>query len=257
MVRIKRYLSAAISIVLVITLLGGNFAYANELDQQQLECNDKEECLKAINSIEAELKSEGTTVEKELLSFYTNLEIDRQALKINSTNSYDPVLINGSNDIIESIEVIHNTDNIRSTSLEIYYLGLAGTIIAWFNSKGYKLSAELLDHAANNSTLNSYYYPTYGSRVKSSSVYWNKKNSSGSSGDGVFPNTGSTKEKDLYYAIHKFNWYRHAGQFIISDLYDFANDKAYWKTISGVAVHLMYNAQNLGVLTPYYTRIYS
>ena len=40
-------------------------------------------------------------------------------------------------------------------------------------------------------------------------------------------------------------------------LYNFANDKAYWKTISGVAVHLMYNAQNLGVLTPYYTRIYS
>ncbi len=199
-------------------------SYANESDQQQVERNEKEECLKAINNIEEELDSKGTSVEKELLSFYTNLEIDRQDLILNSLNSSEPVLVNGSNDIIESIEIIHNTDNLKSTSLEIYYLGLAGTIIAWFNSKGYKLSAELLDHAANNSTLNSYYYPTYGSRVKSSSVYWNKKNSSGSSGTGTFTNTGSTKEKDLYYAIHKFNWYKHAGQFIISDRYDFSNE---------------------------------
>lgn len=250
-----------ISIIICITLLFStlSIAFADDGTEQIYSYNDKkEECLQAINVIETELALEGTSIEKEVQLFYNVLENDRimQGLDF-SEDCLDHT--DDTNRILESVEKLANTKDLNSlTTLEEYYLGLAGAIIAWFNSKGYLLSAELLDHAFNNNTIYSYYYPTYGSRVTYSSVYWDiKNNASGTSGSGTFPYTGSTYEKDLYYAIHNFNWYRQTGQFIISDLYDFAQDKNYWGSIAGVAVNLMYEAQSYGYLKPYYVRIYS
>ena len=41
----------------------------------------------------------------------------------------------------------------------------------------------------------------------------------------------------------------------IFDLYDFAVDKAYWGTIAGYAVAIMYSAQQYGTIKPFYVYI--
>ncbi|MCR4709844.1 MAG: hypothetical protein K5653_06300, partial [Clostridiales bacterium] len=83
--------------------------------------------------------------------------------------------------------------------MEQYHIGAVGAVIAWFNSKGYKLSAELLDNALVNKTLNSWYYPYYGNRVDSSSVFISiKNNMTDSSGSGIFLKDGSVNGNDLY-----------------------------------------------------------
>ena len=115
----------------------------------------------------------------------------------------------------------------------------------------------LLSHAFCNTVINSIYYPSYGSIVESSSVFWQCRNNYNVSySTGEFPNSGSTQERDLYYAIHLFSWYRLSNSYIrIVDGYDFAYDKNYWGTIQGYAVAVMYSAQQLGVINPFYVYI--
>ena len=74
-------------------------------------------------------------------------------------------------------------------------------------------------------------------------------------GKGEFKNVGTTTEQDLYYAIHEFYWFRLSNSYIrISDRYDFETDGYDW-SIQGIAVGAMTVAQNVGVLTPFYTII--
>ena len=253
--RIKRIL--AICMLLLACFSTCSFADCKTPVNSQ-EKSTKLKCLEVIAAIEEELEAMGTTVEDELLDFYTNLEKDQVWLNGQQSVQTMKSPLEKTEYIVSEIYKIKNTkEPVRTTALESYYIGLTGTIIAWFNVKGYILSAELLNHALNNTTINSFYYPTYGSRVGNSSTYWNlRNNATGQSGSGEFANFGSSAEKDLYYAIHSFTWYRHAGQFIVRDVYDFASDYSNWGSISGIAVNLMYEAQQYGVLKPYILLIY-
>lgn len=74
-------------------------------------------------------------------------------------------------------------------------------------------------------------------------------------GDAKFPNEGNVLEKDLYYAIHKFNYTFNPSTriFSLSDRYDFAYGD--YSGIAGAAIDTMYLAQLNGVLVPFYTTI--
>lgn len=130
----------------------------------------------------------------------------------------------------------------------------AALIIAYFKNKGYNLSAELLTYATVNKSKNNTYYPTNGSKIRSSDFFNNLVSTKNHSGSSSF--TGSNSNMDLYYAIHRFNYTYTASNklLVISDYYDFAYEDNYGG-LAGVAVRAMYNAQYYGAIVPYNVRI--
>lgn len=122
---------------------------------------------------------------------------------------------------------------------------------------GYNLSAELLTHASINSVVDSVYSPVYGSRVIASQISYNIASGLSMSGGADFPNSGSSHEKDLYYAIHSFDYTKSGanGKTVnIKDRYDFEDSKDYTGLVDFV-VHKMFEAQQLGVIKPFQVRI--
>lgn len=129
-------------------------------------------------------------------------------------------------------------------------------VIAAFNLLGYDLAAELLTHALDNEILDSFYKPVLGTDVLCSSVFNAIRDGSSNAGSNSFPNSGSTDEKDLYYAIHSF-YYRKSTSgrvVIIQDRYDYQQG-AMGGGLVGDLVNAMYEAQEEGILIPYYTYI--
>lgn len=132
------------------------------------------------------------------------------------------------------------------------------TVVAYFNSQGYYLSAELLTHARNNTTINSNYTPSYGYLCNGSPLLAQIWKDSTTSGSGVFPKSGTaTALLDLYYAIHAFNYTKTISlsnsSLNVSDRYDYASGD--YTGVAGVAVNTMYQAQQAGILVPYYVKI--
>lgn len=89
---------------------------------------------------------------------------------------------------------------------------------------GYVFTAELLSHALENSDQDSVYTPVYGSFVLSSPVFHNIADGSSVVGGSLFQNSGSDREKDLYYAIHQFSYTKPnaiSKNVTIKDVFDF------------------------------------
>lgn len=129
-------------------------------------------------------------------------------------------------------------------------------VIGYFSAEGYKLAAELLTHMNKNKSLDSTYTPTYGYLVKSSEVFQAIANGSKTAGSAGFENNGTTVDKDLYYAIHLFNYTKPSPDsktVQISDRYDYASGN--YSGVAGVAINTMKAAQDAGVLIPFYTEI--
>ena len=138
----------------------------------------------------------------------------------------------------------------------VIYSPAVSAVIAYFNSQGYSLAAELLTHAKNNTSLNSNYFPVNGSIVKNSSVFKSIANGTKTSGSSRFNNVGGKIDKDLYYAIHNFDFTKSSPSSKIvrlCDRYDFAPGD--YSGIAGIAVDTMYKAQQAGVIVPYYVNI--
>ena len=141
-------------------------------------------------------------------------------------------------------------------SYDPIYSAAVATVVAYFETNNYNLSAELLTHASDNDVVNSKYYPNYGYRCAGSPVTLGIWNSSGNfSGSGIFPKNAfaSAELNDLYYAIHKFNYKKYfssSGNYLeISDRYDYASGD--YTGVAGVAIQTMYQAQQAGVIVPY------
>lgn len=102
-----------------------------------------------------------------------------------------------------------------------------------------------------NKNKNAVYSPINGSKVTKSPVFSKlKQKPYRSTGTDCFPNSGTTIQKDLYYAIHEFSWKRESsGYLIINDYYDFEEGK--YGSIEGLAIDNMYRAQVFGIITPY------
>ncbi len=89
-----------------------------------------------------------------------------------------------------------------------------------------------------------------------SSVFSTVASSSGVSGSGAFPTSSSTDENDLYLAIHNFDYRKTStgSVVVIEDRYDF-EEGSMAGTIMDMAVNEMYNAQEAGVIVPYFSNI--
>lgn len=90
----------------------------------------------------------------------------------------------------------------------------------------------------------------------SSSVYTSIREGTKLEGSSSFPNSGGTNDQDLYYALHAFNFSKSASGrvVVIQDRYDYAQNDDYG-SLGGIAVNVMYAAQEAGVLVPYYSVI--
>lgn len=191
-------------------------------------------------------------------------ELDRMIVEYTKLNSQstDRATQEKAQEIIATLVVLRDEYLADRSSVDTYalhpiYAIEVASVIAYFNLKGYTLSAELLTHMRSNTVLDSEYIPLHGGKVCESTVFQAILESQAASGSSVFPNTGNQNDKDLYYAIHKFDYTR-IGNYtlLISDRYDFASDKAY-TSIAGIAISKMYKAQQDGYLTPFYVKIYA
>jgi len=134
-----------------------------------------------------------------------------------------------------------------------------GAVIAYFYLNDYKLSADYLAHARiprdpndpNDYNNNAYQSVYSAERIRQSPVFQSIAASSLRSGSDAFPNVDEKFQKDLYYAIHLFDWSRAWDTMIaIEDVYDFEYDLDYGG-IAGTAVNAMAVAQGLGVIIPF------
>lgn len=242
------------AVITVLAIMIPSMAYAQEPTQSATD-SASNSMVANVQLIENELDREGTSVDKELTRAR---DAYRQQLSDPLTSAQDRVtlgsLIVTLDSQLASYEQYEQGHVIRGAFNPIYTPAVAA-VTAYFQVKGYQLSSELLTHASTNTTLNSTYHPLQatGSRVQASPVFTAIKTSDESSGTAAFPNTGDTVQKDLYYAIHAFSWTKASGLVTIRDRYDFAPGDS--TSIAGVAVNTMYEAQQAGVLIPYYVVI--
>ncbi len=203
-----------------------------------------------------------------------NAESINISLEINNQLDYYDNLLKNTNDIEtkDKIQDLINADkrllndynnslNLSSDENEIMlasasYASEISLVNAYFQSCGYVLASELLLHAYSNGEVDSQYTPVNKDIITTSTVFQQIKTGSSLSGSSAFPNSGTTQDKDLYYAIHAFNYLKSpTGRVVnISDRYDYAKSNNY-PSIAGVAVNWMYNAQEAGVLTPFITSV--
>lgn len=209
---------------------------------------------KAVQAIENDLAFRNTSVLDELIkqrNMYENMLLSADEEEIRTIQS----LINTLTELIGDYQIYYlndYSDNIMPMGgFHLFYSPIVESAIAYFSIRGYNLSAELLIHARDNNVLDSYYTPTNRSRIESSSVYTNIIDGSSLSGSSAFPNSGSTNDIDLYYSIHAFRYFKSnsSNTVVITDRYDFEGTA--WTSFGGVAIDLIYHAQQAGVLVPY------
>ena len=137
------------------------------------------------------------------------------------------------------------------------FLTAMGSILAYFEACGYNLASELLSQAWCNEVKDSVYVPVNESRVLSSAVVTNViANGENTFGGASFANSGTYQEKDLYFALHDFDYsktYYSSGyvKIWIQDRYDFDFTLAYSDPVAVAAANVMATAESLGFLTPY------
>lgn len=238
-----------VSLVLSISLLLPSTALAVSSGEPEIMQN-------SIQSIEDELEKEGTNVKAELenLMSYYQSQLTLESLEEEKKEQI--------NELIEGLErQVANYDEYKGGvddfdekgNYHPVYSAAIGAVNAFFVARGYFLASELLTHAANNNRLNSVYRPVNGHRVLISPVFTRIKHGNGKQGSAFFPNSGNPVQRDLYYAIHNFNWKKSGRSVTLSDRYDYTDNG--YSGIEGFAVNTMYYAQQMGVIVPYYVRI--
>lgn len=220
-----------------------NHVVANSNIEAQLE--------RTIEIIETDLESKNSSILNEL-----DLAIDfLEQEKNHSSSEEETAKIQA---LIDTTQKLKN--NYYSYSMGITPFGVShpvytpavAAVATFFSSSGYWLSFELLVHAEENDVLDSTYTPYYGDRILNSPVIKQIRTSKQDvSGSASFENTGTTLEKDLYYAIHAFNYsfVNSTRVLTLTDVYDFAYGD--YDGIAGAAIDTMWMAQLLGVLVPY------
>lgn len=165
-------------------------------------------------------------------------------------------LINTTNDILFSVENNMQTSAASSVGYGLHAVNVAA-VIGYFHSQGWRLAAELLTHMRDNSVFNSKYTPINGSDINSSAKMGTIVNNNLLSGSDSFYSDGTRLGDDLHYAIIKFNYLKSESKkvIVVSDRYDYNPQDYPWLSIASVAVQWMYDAQQAGYLTPFYTII--
>lgn len=253
----KNTLKKSISVLLATTmLLSTNMVtYAGEAISPQASSEMDVRLENNLKTIETALEEQGTTVSQELKIAIGRLEEE----KARAGSMEDKNKIQALIDTTKELEISYNnyTSGVVTRGIDHPVLTPAVAAVAtYFSSSGYLLSFELLVHAQDNNVLDSNYVPYYGDRILSSPVVMKiKQGGKDASGSSSFENSGTQVQKDLYYAIHAFNYtfVRNTGKFNLTDRYDFAYGD--YEGIAGAAINTMWQAQVIGVLVPYYVKI--
>ena len=205
----------------------------------------------AMETLESELKQDNTNVLEQLnkqLTRYTNM------LNNQTYNDLDNIksLIATTENLIEEYEKYENRNKVRAP-YHWRYTPLISLAVAYFNSKDYILSAELLTHAKDNNTYHSLYKIENKDVIESSQLFREIANGDSMTGSTEFNKTGNVKDDDLFYSIHWFDYLREMDNshgIRIIDTYDFALDNEL-SQIENKAVEQMYKAQEAGALIPF------
>lgn len=209
-----------------------------------------------INEIDEYMETQGTSVLNELVKGKERLERDFENETDETEKSKLTDLIAGyAANITEYENYISQQNSSRgefsTTGVNDSVLSPAVTsIIAFFNAKGYLLASELLTYAKQTSNGGSY-SPYYKSQANGTAELARLRTTqSTGSGSGAFAKGSSTKDNDLYYAIHNYNYKWNNGTVSITDRYDYAVNADY-EGIAGTAVNTMWLAQSKGVIVPF------
>ncbi len=245
---LKKLLCVSVAIVNLFTM--SDLSYAKEDDSIMISEFDMQ--LKHnIQVIEDDLESKGSSVLNELNIAIRFLEDKKNAAKSEEEEAKIQALIDTTQELIDSYELYSMGIVEYGVSNPIYTPAVAA-VATYFSSSGYWLSFELLVHAEENDIKGSTYYPDFGDRILSSPVVKRIKTSKEDvSGNEEFLNEGTTIQRDLYYAIHDFDYQFVSASrtFTLTDTYDFAPGD--YEGIAGAAIDTMWMAQVLGVLVPY------
>lgn len=196
-----------------------------------------------IKEAHDEFAKNGTSVDNELSKMR-----DEYISKLDDID--DEKIKQSANEIINTL----NECMISETSIENFgYKGVMLTMIAFFNFKDWKLSAELLTHMMNNEVTDSLYYPVNTDVLKESTKFIELSNNiSKVSGDGVFDDNS-----DLNYSIHGFQYNKEYYDedtiiFHLRDRYDFdyINDDGYG-SLAKKGNNLLVKYQDKGLIKPY------
>ncbi|WP_019913049.1 hypothetical protein [Paenibacillus sp. HW567] len=208
-----------------------------------------------LNEIETYMETQGTTVLNELIKEKERLEKDLENEASESEKSKLADLIAGYDTNITEYENYISQQNSSkggfstAGATDPVLSPAVSSVIAFFNLKGYLLASELLTYA-KQSSIGGSYTPYYKSQANGTAELARLRTTQSGSGSGAFSKGSSTKDNDLYYAIHNYNYNWRNGTVSITDRYDYAVNPEY-QGIAGTAVNTMYLAQQSGVIVPY------
>lgn len=245
MINIKKAASA-LAVMLLCLGMNTTSAFASQPDEtKQLIAN--------MSEIEHNLTANGTSVETELSKLIREYQEDQKNDSL--TTEEKSHLMSLANQVKKQLSdyTDYKKHKKERGKFHAIYSTAVATVVAYFVSQDYALATELLVHAQKNATVGSLYTPVSGFRVTKSPVFWNLRKSAARRGSAEFPNSGNHIQKDLYYAIHSFDWHKSGSYIIITDFYDF--DRGDLHSIAGVAIRTMHLAQQEGVLIPYHVSI--
>lgn len=177
-------------------------------------------------------------------------------------------LINSTEQLIMSYEN-EKLSTIAESDNNTYYASVVSAAIAYFKVNGYELSAELLARMSTNKSLDATYRPIHSYRIMSSDLIYSLALGSETSGGRAFEKDvyndegdlneyydDSTNGKDLYYAIHNFDFYKTTANsrvVTITDRYDYGNED--YDGIQNGVISQLYKLQEAGYLIPYQVSI--
>ena len=247
----KRKFTKIISCFFAILMLVPNtivYAADEKTDVQILQEN--------IVAIEEELTANGTDVFSEISEMIVEYNEMLNNTTVNEEKQQITDLVSTLEEILSEYISYNEKGNINER-FHIIYTPAVAAVIAYFNSNDYKLAAELLAHAEENTKFNSTYHPIHGSLVKKSATFKKIANGGKTKGSGSFAKIDGTVNQDLYYAIHAFDFTKPSAaskKVTIKDRYDFKKGDKY-SGLAGLAIDTMYEAQEAGFLVPYYVVI--
>ena len=217
----------------------------------------EERVAQSVRAIELALEEKNTDVVSALQlqrsryeSMFEEAETDAEREKIEN-------LIVATDGMIADYTGYVNGETPKGRGIEhVVYTPAISAIVAYFSANNYNLSAELLSHARMNNEVNSIYHPVNGKEVLSSPVYQAICENDLLSGSGNFPKEGRVNDMDLFYSIHNFDYakFDNGKLVVIKDRYDFAYNAGF-EGLDNISVNLAYEAQEAGVLVPFYNII--
>lgn len=243
----KKYLSLLLAATITTSVIFSSTSFAQNIDTYN------------FKQIQQNITELNEYLDENNIDVISELENGKLKLLNELNNTEDEVIcskiqlqIDVYNSLISSCKDYNNTSTYVNNGSSLAYAVAA--IIAYFQSNGYDLAAELLSVAYINTSSSSTYEPRYGYKASASSVINKIRYNNQIYGSALFPNSESQNDKDLYYAIHKFDYVKSSGRLMLTDIYNYATSD--YTGIADAAVNTMFLAQQLGVIIPFNVRIY-